>query len=129
MKTEKVKALDRATQSAAIKAALKAAENKKAGPVWPGPAPEEGVFFVGYFVSKRMVPNRKKKDTMQALYTMRDEEGVAVRIFGSTVLDSEFEELAPEVGDKLLILFRGRMEKGSDGNQPAKLFSVVHVDE
>jgi hypothetical protein len=100
---------------------------KTGGGFWPGPDPVEGAHYCGNFVAMVEVPNTLKKGAMQRKYTFQNEK-VTTSIYGAAVLDSELDSLALEVGDRVLILFKGLAENHKPGQRPAKLFSAVKLD-
>ncbi len=115
--------------SQASKDAYRAAMQKQRG-YWPPKDPQPGICFEGDFVAVEAVeaPRRKgEKAKMQNRYTFQGEHGT-VNIYGSTVMDSELQSLSLEVGDRVLILYKGVSENHKRGQNPAKLFSAVRVD-
>jgi hypothetical protein len=118
--------------SPAEKTAYEKAASKSRGDFWPPKDVKPGAMFMGDFVAVEMKPNTLKKpkrgeeQEMQRLYVFKNEDATT-KIWGAAVLDSEFDSLGAKPGDRILILYQGRAERGSKGKQPAKLFSAVKV--
>lgn len=120
--------------SPAERAAYEKAASKPRGGYWPPLDVKPGDSYVGNLVAVEDVESTFTEDgkkggkkKMQRLYTFKNEDTIT-KVYGATVLDSEFDSVEAKQGDRLLILCQGRAEKGGKGKQPAKLFSVVKVE-
>lgn len=108
-------------------AAFEAAALKTGGNFWPGKDPEPGAYLIGEFVSQVEIPNKMGgKGATQRKYTLQTDDGPR-SFFGATILDSEMDSAAPQVGDRICILFKGYLPKKGK-RKPAKLFSVTRVE-
>lgn len=114
--------------SPAEREAWEKAALKSGGGFWPSKDPQEGETYVGNFVALAEVPNSLgKKGETQRKYSFQN-DGVTTSIYGTSVLNSELDSLDLAVGDRVLILYKGRSANAKKGRKPAKIFSAVKLD-